>query len=147
MVTVFRFLFVHASGVGAVLVCGACAGGARFVRYGFIEPVQMGTACEAASPWWCTVRTALIVVTRWHGIAGSACVLAIAAFYAAYRGSRQNGFAWAAMATGGLGLVLYNATGSAIAVLSAGLLLAARAPEAHDVQALSQGVTQPGRGQ
>ena len=134
----------EASGLGGVLLAAGCAWAARGVRYGFIEPADLGAACESAGPWWCGLRAALIVFTQWGGFGGLALALCGAAVARACRanrlgenrpsgtrsseyqpgGQRGSGFAWAALAAGGAGLVLYNATLSAVAVVGAGLVLA-----------------------
>ncbi len=119
----------EASGLGGVLLAAGCAWAARGVRYGWIEPTELGAACESAgpwnaAPWWCGVRSALIVFTQWGGFGWLALGLCGAALLRARHGARRSGFAWAALAAGGTGLVLYNATLAAVAVVGAGLLLA-----------------------
>ena len=108
-------------GVALALVA-AMAG--YVVRYGFVEPERMGAACEAGRPWWCGPRTAFIVFTEWKGFGWLALVLAaLAAFWFA-RGRDHVLLALAAMAAGGAGMVLYNATHSTVAVIAAVIVLA-----------------------
>ncbi|HEX9569756.1 MAG TPA: hypothetical protein VF987_08775 [Rhodospirillales bacterium] len=94
------------------------------VRYSFIEPEQLGAACEKSGPWWCGPRTAFIVFTEWNGFGWAS--LALAALAAVWMARRRDParLALAALAIGGAGLVLYNATLSTVAVVAAVLLLA-----------------------
>ncbi|CAK0743979.1 conserved membrane hypothetical protein [Gammaproteobacteria bacterium] len=95
------------------------------LRYSFIEPDVNGAICEVNGPWWCPPRTALIVATEWKIIGGLALALALVAVLMVLRDGRQmEKVAMAAMAIGGAGLLLYNATLAAVAVVLAGLVLA-----------------------
>jgi hypothetical protein len=115
-----------------VAIAGASAAAAYSVRYAFIEPAEMGAACEAGGsvsvPAWCGLRLTLIVATRWNGFGWAAMACAAIAILLRARDVRRAmpsvGIAWAAMACGGAGLVLYNATLSGIALIGAGMLLA-----------------------
>jgi hypothetical protein len=100
-----------------------------WVRYGFVEPERMGAACEAAKPWWCGPRTAFIVFTEWKGFGWLALVLAALAALWFLRGRDHVLLAVFAMAAGGAGMVLYNASHSTVAVIAAVILLAQRRPK------------------
>ena len=109
------------TGIIAAVVMGVCA---YVVRYAFIEPAWRGTACEVDGPWWCALRSGLIVFTQWNGfgVAG----IAFAAFAVVRRiiGRSTERLAMSAMLTGGIGIILYNATFAAVAVIAAAIVLA-----------------------
>src|SRR5690606_37045882 len=75
--------------LGGALLAVACAVAGFAVRYGFVEPVALGEACEGSGLWWCPLRTGLIVFTQWGGfgwialVAGAAALAALAARLAA----------------------------------------------------------------
>ena len=94
------------------------------VRYSFIEPEQLGAACEKSGPWWCGPRTAFIVFTEWKGFGWIALALTALAALWFVRGRDPLLPALLAMAAGGAGMVLYNATLSTVAVIAAVVLLA-----------------------
>jgi hypothetical protein len=97
---------------------------AYWVRYGFVEPEKMGAACETAGPWWCGPRAAFIVFTEWKGFGWIALATAALAALWFVRGRDPLLPALFAMAAGGAGMVLYNATLSTVAVIAAVVLLA-----------------------
>ena len=93
------------------------------LRYRFIEPEALGAACAYIGPWWCDPRARLIYATEhnlfgWLSLACAAYAIVIERYtsYAAH----------AALLIGGAGLILYNATVSAVAVVLAVLWLAYR---------------------
>jgi len=95
------------------------------LRYDFIEPERLGAACEKAGPWWCGARRTLIMATEWNVVGGVALALAGLAAWGYFRHGRDPVFqALAALAVGGLGIVIYNATFSALAIVIAALVLA-----------------------
>ncbi len=94
------------------------------VRYGFVEPEQFGAACEKSGPWWCGPRTAFIVFTEWNGFGWASLALTGLALVWLARRRDPARLALAALAVGGAGLVLYNATLSTMAVVAAVLVLA-----------------------
>lgn len=112
--------------LGGVLLATITAGLGYAIRYWFIEPETQGAACEGGGPWWCPLRAGIIDATQWGVLGIVAAILAVAAIVLAARGQRSTLPAMAAMAVGGAGLTLYNATWSAIAVVAMGLLLSRR---------------------
>jgi hypothetical protein len=110
-------------GIGGVGVTAGSAGIGYALRYGFIEPVALGTACETGGTWWCALRGALIRGAHWGVPGWTTLALCALAFWRARSPGGHRGFAWATLAMGGAGLPLYNATLSSIGVLLAGLLL------------------------
>ncbi|MGH6660340.1 MAG: hypothetical protein ACREB6_02265 [Rhodospirillales bacterium] len=113
-----------------VTLAFATAAIAYAVRYGFVEPERLGAACEKAGPWWCGPRSAFIVFTEWNGFGWASLALAALALVAMACRRDLALPAMAALAVGGAGLVLYNATLSTVAVVAAVLLLAQPRPEA-----------------
>lgn len=121
--------FTSARPLGGVCLALFMALLASWLRYHFIEPAAFGTACEKSALWWCAPRAGLIVATKMN-LLGIVSVLAVAlAFlpqprvhlYAAHFG----------LAVGGAGMVLYNATFSAVAFVLCLLLLALRREHAE----------------
>ena len=118
-------------GIAAAAFAYACG---YALRYGLVEPEKLGAACERAKPWWCAPRTAFIVFTEWNGfgwLSVALAALAVALLVSAGRGRaaagpRVHGLATAAMISGGAGLVLYNTTFAAAAVIVALLVLCGR---------------------
>lgn len=107
----------------AVILTVVFAGIGYFLRYSWVEPEAIGNMCKsAAAVWWCPARTALIVTTEWNGLGYAATLLAILSLFAARR--RSMSLAIAAMAVGGMGLVLYNATEAGPGLILALLRLA-----------------------
>ena len=107
----------------AVLATVLFAGIGYFLRYSWIEPEAIGNMCKSAEAvWWCPARTALIVTTEWNGLGYAATALAALSVFAGRR--RAAMLAIAAMAVGGAGLVLYNATEAGPGLILALLRLA-----------------------
>lgn len=107
----------------AVILTVVFAGIGYFLRYSWVEPEAIGNMCKsAAAVWWCPARTALIVTTEWNGLGYAATLLAILSLFTARR--RSMSLAIAAMAVGGMGLVLYNATEAGPGLILALLRLA-----------------------
>lgn len=107
--------------LGRIAATIAIAGvAALLVRYGFIERDDLGLRCQlAATLWWCDLRL-LIVRAFLHGAFGfSSMVLAA---LAAWRRSALA--AHLALASGTVGMVLYDFTGSGIGVLGGAMVLA-----------------------
>ncbi|WP_157879213.1 hypothetical protein [Pararhodospirillum photometricum] len=108
-----------------VALAGLAAVLATRLRYDFIEPERLGAACEKAGPWWCGLRRSLIMTTEWKGIGAAALLLAVLAAWGFLRHRRDPVVqAIAALIVGGFGIVLYNATFSALAIVIAALVLA-----------------------
>lgn len=105
------------------LLAALAAGAAYVTRYQFVEPEAMGELClPDAAPWWCTIRTGLVVGTQWGLFGWVALALAALAFAVPPRWARTAG--WAAMVVGGAGLYLYNTTGASVALVFALMRLA-----------------------
>ncbi|GEO79991.1 hypothetical protein [Pararhodospirillum oryzae] len=107
-----------------VVLAGVAAVIATRLRYDLVEPEAMGAACQAAGPWWCGPRRGLIMLTEWKMIGLAALLLALLAWGRHLRRGDPTALALAALAVGGVGIVLYNATASTAALVAAGLVLA-----------------------
>jgi hypothetical protein len=113
-----RFLAV-AVGVMALAV---------LVRFQLIEPQAIGIACSApGAPWWCLPREALVLPFHF-GVPG-VIALALAVVGCFLEGPWARRLAWIAMPVAAAGLILYNATWSAPAIVLA-LLTIVRGPPA-----------------
>ena len=113
-----RFLAV-AVGVMALAV---------LVRFQLIEPQAIGIACSApGAPWWCLPREALVLPFHF-GVPGViALALAVVGFL--LEGPWARRLAWIVTPVAAAGLILYNATWSAPAIVLA-LLTIVRGPPA-----------------
>jgi hypothetical protein len=99
------------------------AGIGYVLRYAFVEPEAIGNMCKsAAAAWWCPIRTGFIVTTEWNGLGYAATALAVVALVSAPRPAVP--LAFVAMAIGGAGLILYNATEAGPGLILALLRLA-----------------------
>ncbi|MDQ0009646.1 hypothetical protein J2T07_001823 [Luteibacter jiangsuensis] len=101
----------------AVIVAVALVAG--LLRYGFIEPSDMGHACDAkGGPWWCGPRTVIVQGFLNYGY-GYAAVLAalVAVFW------RNTFTAVLAASLGVIALQLYCYEGGALALLIGSLRL------------------------
>lgn len=104
--------------LAAVILTVAFAGIGYGLRYGWVEPEAIGDMCRSAQAvWWCPLRTGLIVATEWKGVGYLSVAFALLSLAPPYRQAMI--FAFIAMAIGGAGLVLYNAT-----IAGPGLLIA-----------------------
>lgn len=107
----------------AILLTVAFAAFGYFLRYSWVEPEAIGNMCKSAEAvWWCPARTAMIVTTEWNGLGYAATALAVLSLFIAPRAAIM--VAFAAMAVGGMGLVLYNATEAGPGLILALLRLA-----------------------
>lgn len=116
--------FTSARPLGGVALAVAAALLGFGVRYGFIEPERMGAACEQAGPWWCMLRRGLMSAVGWNALGLAALACALLSFLPGPR--RHAVAAHVALALGGAGLVLYNATAASAAVVLALIALALR---------------------
>ena len=122
-----RFLsapFTSARPLGGVVLAIAAALLGLSLRYGFIEPERMGAACEQAGPWWCVLRRGLMFAVGWNALGLAALACALLSFLPDPR--RHAMAAHVALALGGAGLTLYNATAASAAVVLALIALALR---------------------
>lgn len=102
------------------LAAGAACALALLVRYGLIERDDLGPLCDATgAPWWCSLR--MLVIRAFVNDVFALASLALAAF-AWWRGSTVA--AYAAIALGTCGMVLYTFTWSAAGVLAGALVVA-----------------------
>jgi hypothetical protein len=91
------------------------------LRYGLIEREDLGLLCEGLDPpAWCGFRLLVIQAFLHDVFAGSSIALAALAWW-----RRSPAAAWAAIAVGTVGMVLYGFTWSGVGVLG-GLLLSGR---------------------
>ena len=105
-------------GLGLVGVAAWLA--ATAVRYGLVEREDLGPLCEAATaPWWCHVRL-LVIRAFLHDVFGFASLACAAA--ALWGRSRR--LAYAAVAVGVVGMVLYNFTWAGAGVIGGAMVLA-----------------------
>jgi hypothetical protein len=98
------------------------------VRYWFYEPDIFGAICYADKPWWCVFRSFIAVASKFNVFGYVGLLLTALAAWRIYIGKPMHGLAYAAIIIGGAGMILYDATVSAPAVLIATILLV-RAPE------------------
>ena len=113
---------------GAILAAVA-AGLGYAIRYGLVEPDELGAACERTAPWWCLPRRLFIMFTEWNGFGWLSLALAAAAAIWLVRGRDPLVPALLALGFGGAGLILYNATFSTVAVVAGVLILAQHRPQ------------------
>ena len=93
---------------------------ATWVRYGLIERDDLGLICDVTpAPWWCDVRM-LVIQAFMHDAFGIASVMC--AVLALWRRSRP--LAHLAVASGVVGIVLYNFTWAGLGVIGGAMLLA-----------------------
>ncbi|TAL88352.1 MAG: hypothetical protein EPN69_14625 [Rhodanobacter sp.] len=92
--------------------------GATALRFGLIESSAIGPFCSSHDPWWCSVRTALVLGFL-HNVYGVAALLgAVLALV-----SRRLALAWLAAALGFFAIQLYGVETGALAVLIGSLRL------------------------
>ena len=101
----------------SLIVALVCGGLGWVVRYLWIEPAEMGAACERANLWWCPLRLSFIYFHQAYGMAWGALALAGLAVVLPRRAAPPAVIA--AMVVAGLGLVLYNTAGAAVALVIA----------------------------
>ncbi len=92
---------------------------AAVVRFELIESSALGQLCSSGdAPWWCAVRTALVLGFLHHVYGVTALVGAALALV-----SRRRALAWLAAALGVFALQLYGAETGALALLVGSLRL------------------------
>ncbi|MEO7050491.1 MAG: hypothetical protein ABI128_02395 [Rhodanobacter sp.] len=108
------------------------------VRFELIESSPIGQLCGSShAPWWCELRTALVVGFLHQAYGMAALVGALWALF-----SRRLAVAWLAAALGILALQLYGAETGALALLIGSLRLLRLQADACNAP-----VQQHGRGQ
>jgi hypothetical protein len=91
-------------------------------RYVVIEPDDLyGICLPDVRPWWCAPRDTLIFVTYAFSFGYASVAAALLAWWCRPRAASM--FAMVALASGGIGLYLYQTTWSALGVLLALLRL------------------------
>lgn len=97
---------------------------AELLRHRLIEPEQVAFLCTGeAPPAWCALREGVLAGVHYHVYGGFSILAAVAVLLR----PAWSGLAWAALAAGLTGLVLYNADVSAMGAVLA-LVALARAP-------------------
>jgi hypothetical protein len=112
----------------AILVAAIAAAVGAIIRYQFFEPDIFGAICYAEKPWWCVFRTFIAVTSKNYGLGWTSILLVTLAGWRLYRGKSANALCWAAVVLGGCGMILYDATISTPAVLTA-IIMLVRSPE------------------
>jgi glycerol uptake facilitator-like aquaporin len=117
---------------GLAVVGGGAWLAATWVRYGLIERHDLGSICDAVSaPWWCDARR-LVIQAFLHDVFGLASIAV--AVLALWRRSRP--LAYLAVASGVVGMVLYNFTWAGAGVIGGAMILARHArPRQQDGEA------------
>lgn len=98
------------------------------LRYEFYEPDIYGAICYEQNPWWCVFRTMIAVGSKRYMFGWTSEVLMVFGAFMVVRGRDIRWPFYFAAAIGGLGLMLYDQTVSAPAVLLS-IILLVRAPE------------------
>ncbi|MEO9080065.1 MAG: hypothetical protein ABI268_12250 [Rhodanobacter sp.] len=124
-----------------LLAVGLCA---TALRFGLIESSAIGQFCSGHNPWWCSVRTALVLGFL-HNVYGVVALITAALALV----SRRLALAWLAAALGVFAMQLYGVESGALAVLIGSLRLlrlqtdACGAPVEQDRQDQQQVQSQP----
>ena len=100
------------------LVLLAVGLGAMALRFGLIESSAIGQFCSNSDPWWCSVRTALVLGFL-HNVYGVVALITAALALV----SRRLALAWLAAALGVFAMQLYGVETGALAVLIGSLRL------------------------
>jgi len=99
---------------------GVVLGLALLARHLWIEPVEMGEACRVAdAPWWCDLRTMLVMTFRFNGLGYAALIFGVLSLFI-----RRISLALAGASFGVAGLVLYCYDFAAVGLLLSVLTLA-----------------------
>lgn len=122
MVRLMQVLYRPARPLGGVILALVAGLAAHGLRYQLIEPEALGAACASGSAWWCAPRTVLIVATQWNLLGIVALASALLAWFPLARWRTE--LAHAALLVSGAGIVLYNASYCAAALVLALLVLA-----------------------
>jgi hypothetical protein len=125
--------------VGGLLLVGLVVGATVIAKYRLIEPMAYAAACERhEGPWLgCLLRQTLVVLFV-KNIAGMAATL----FGVWSTVTRSRGLAFAAIAMGGISMVLYRFDSAVIGVLL-GLLVLAREAARRYQQAAGESQGEP----
>lgn len=105
-----------ATGLRYGAAAGVVAALAAALRFQLIEPQSIGILCSGAgAPWWCLPREAVVLAFHFEVMGALALALGVAAFFV--DGPRGTRLAWVTLPFAAAGLVLYNATWAAPAIL------------------------------
>jgi len=114
----------HAPWIGAALVCVA----AILTRQFLIQPPEIAHQCDAPTlslvstgPWWCSIRSAVIMTYAWGGLQFAALGLSLAAL-----AWRRTWLAVTTLAVGLVAIVWYTYEPGAVAITIGALVLARR---------------------
>ncbi len=106
----------------AALICAAAIATRQFL----IQPPEIAHRCDAATltlwttgPWWCSVRSAVIMTYAWGGLLYAALGLALASLL-----WRRTWLAVATLAVGLVAIVWYTYEPGAVAITVGALVLA-----------------------
>ena len=110
--------------IAAALICVA----AILARQFLIQPPEIAHRCDAPTlslmttgPWWCSVRSAVIMSYAWGGLQYAALGLSLASLV-----WRRTGLAFATLAVGLVAIVWYTYEPGAVAITIGALVLARR---------------------
>ncbi|MEP7312317.1 MAG: hypothetical protein ABI859_07020 [Pseudomonadota bacterium] len=104
------------------LFCLAVLVGTAVAKYRLIEPTAVATFCDkTGGTWYCYIRQGLVLMFAPQNVAGMASV--VTGVWSTI--TRSRGLAFAALAFGGIGMLLYHFDSAVIGVLL-GLLVLAR---------------------
>lgn len=108
--------------ISAALICIV----AIAIRQGLIQPPEIAHRCEAATlslvtsgPWWCSLRSAVIMTYAWGGLMYASLGLGVLALV-----WRRTSSATAALAVGLVAIVWYTYEPGAVAITIGALVLA-----------------------
>lgn len=108
--------------IGAALLCALAIATRQFL----IQPPEIAHRCDAATltlattgPWWCSVRSAVIMTYAWGGLTYAALGLSLASL-----AHRRTWLATATLAVGLIAIVWYTYEPGAVAITIGALILA-----------------------
>ncbi len=108
--------------LGAALVCIA----AILIRQFLIQPPDIAHRCDAptlslmtSGPWWCSLRSAVIMTYAWRGLLYASLLLSVASLLL-----RRTWLALATLSTGLVAIVWYTYEPGAVAITVGALVLA-----------------------
>ena len=108
--------------IAAALLCLV----AILLRQFLIQPPEIAHRCDAPTltlattgPWWCSVRSAVIMTYAWGGLLHASFGLSIATLV-----WRRTWIAWATLAVGLVAIVWYSYEPGAVAITIGALVLA-----------------------
>lgn len=110
--------------IGAAVLCALAIATRQFL----IQPPEVAHRCDAATltlattgPWWCSVRSAVIMTYAWGGLAYASLALSIVSLV-----HRRTWLAAATLSIGLIAIVWYTYEPGAVAITIGALALARR---------------------